>query len=154
MIGFYLTFTQDRAFSNRQTPVSRTKNTDRENRAIQTNPMATPGTPSRLRQPSPLKELWARSQAAAAGQCSPTQAMQSPSSPLKMHLFGISPTIHYSSIGSFIKVAFLFGFVLHAQSVYIVYAGSQLPQSRLPMPKSWTLPSSAPACVSQKYVGH
>ncbi len=78
--------------NHRQTPASCSK-FDRENQSVQ------PGTPSRLRQPSPLKELWARSQAAAAGQSSPSKPVLPSPSPLKLHLFGRShrpfPTLSF-----------------------------------------------------------
>jgi hypothetical protein len=79
---------QEHALVNLHTPACNVSH-DMENRAIQPSACAH-GTPSLLRQPSPLKDLWARSQIASLGQASPAVSkteMPSPS-PLKMHLFG------------------------------------------------------------------
>jgi hypothetical protein len=132
--------------SHRQTPASCSK-FDRENQSVQ------PGTPSRLRQPSPLKDLWARSQAAAveaaaAGQSSPSKPVLPSPSPLKMHLFGTARRPFPKFLDAH-RVFHPQPPTLAAKSKKIPlylnrYLGSQLPQSRLPMPKSWALPTSAP----------
>ena len=131
---------QERASVNLHTPACNVPH-DMENRAIQPCAFA-PGTPSLLRQPSPLKDLWARSQLAALGQASPAMSkaeLPSPS-PLKMHLFGNLP--HFVA-NSFCR--FLIGRTLI--STFATFAGSQLPQSRLPMPKSWLLSTQTFTCM-------
>lgn len=78
---------QDRAIADRRHPASSTRQ-DVENHVKQ-SPVCTTGTPSLLRQPSPLKELWVRSQMAGLGQQSPAISTIPSPSPLKMQLFGI-----------------------------------------------------------------
>ena len=125
---------QERASVNLHTPACNVSH-DMENRAIQPCAFA-PGTPSLLRQPSPLKDLWARSQLAALGQASPAMSkaeLPSPS-PLKMHLFGIYHILYQTALAVF-------------ASQLATLAGSQLPQSRLPMPKSWLLSTQTSTCM-------
>ncbi len=138
---------QDCAIANRQYPASNTGQ-GMENHVKQ-SPACAPGTPSLLRQPSPLKELWVRSQITALGQQSPATSTIPYPSPLQMHLFGIIcslPNIppalsilHLLNLASTKKTALLVDF----QTVL----GSQLPQSRLPMPKSWLSSTATPLCV-------
>lgn len=78
---------QERAIADRRYPASSTRQ-DVENHVKQ-SPVCATGTPSLLRQPSPLKDLWARSQMAGLGQQSPAISTIPSPSPLKMQLFGI-----------------------------------------------------------------
>lgn len=78
---------QERTIAERRYPASSTRQ-DVENHVKQ-SPVCATGTPSLLRQPSPLKELWVRSQMADLGQQSPAISTIPSPSPLKMQLFGI-----------------------------------------------------------------
>ena len=134
------TILQDRSCAALHTPVCSNRR-DVENHAIQ-SPACAPGTPSLLRQPSPLKELLARSQSAVLRQNSPAKAANPSPSPLKMHLFG-SPHLLHLQCHCFLFCFSFDGLVFVLHDVHIIYdefqppSGSQLPQSRLPMPKSW-----------------
>ena len=132
---------QERTIAERRYPASSTRQ-DVENHVKQ-SPVCATGTPSLLRQPSPLKELWVRSQMADLGQQSPAISTIPSPSPLKMQLFGIlhslpiiptiSPFLHFSNLP-----------YTHFRQNLL---GSQLPQSRLPMPKSWLSLTATPVCV-------
>ena len=132
---------QERTIAERRYPASSTRQ-DVENHVKQ-SPVCATGTPSLLRQPSPLKELWVRSQMAGLGQQSPAISTIPSPSPLKMQLFGI---LHFlpniPTISSFLHFSNL-PYTHFRQNLL----GSQLPQSRLPMPKSWLSLTATPVCV-------
>ncbi len=133
---------QERANADRRYPASSTRQ-DVEN-YVKQSPVCATGTPSLLRQPSPLKELWVRSQMAGLGQQSPAISTIPSLSPLKMQLFGILKSLpnkvqlhRRSNIFSNLPYNYFWQNLL----------GSQLPQSRLPMPKSWLSIATTPVCV-------
>ena len=132
---------QERTIAERRYPASSTRQ-DVENHVKQ-SPVCTTGTPSLLRQPSPLKELWVRSQMADLGQQSPAISTIPSPSPLKMQLFGILHSLrNIPTISSFLHFSNL-PYTHFRQNLL----GSQLPQSRLPMPKSWLSLTATPVCV-------